>query len=96
MSDLREQMARRFYELQRLAEGEWSDWDELSENRYDRESGWPKNHWREMADSAIAVVIEELAQRAENQSRNITTNHKHEEGDYVTFGPLGNWLRAQE
>lgn len=75
MSDLREQVARAIYQPDTGHEGDWNG-----------ESVGKKFHYRQIAAAAIAVVIEELANRADAAIM------------AGVFGrmPLADWLRAQD
>ena len=88
MSDLREQVARAII---RHRYGDMSSYDES-----DPEWG-PSDDTLAEADVTIAVVIEELAQRAETEDQCLVSWHQvpgtriPQEGD-----DLADWLRAQQ
>lgn len=78
MTDLREQVARALYEQSNIAP---ETYDDTTQNRRD--------YFGRSADAAIAVVIEELAEKSSN------LNVRHRSTGY-TLASLADWLRSQQ
>lgn len=82
MSDLREQVARAIYEQSNIAP---ETYDDTTQNRRD--------YFGRSADAAIAVVIEELAQKAYGKALDVT--HRFSDADTDWF-EVPDWLRSQQ